>query len=444
MESQKIINLLDSNDNESQKFATKRWYIINDQNTGNNAYGNGEDSTTIKFETKVIKPNLCDYSDAYILVTGNIQNKPANSVVAFKNCATFRTCDVTINDEHIEKAEDLGIVMAMYNLLEHSDNYQNSTGSLYQFKRDEPPDDNADVANNTLSLVYKSKLIKGTDNNNVNYVKLVVPLKYMSNFFRSLEMPLVNCKIDLELTWHKDCMIFSANAAANRVVSFMITDTKLYIPLVTLSTKDNNNLIKQLSDGYKRNIYWNQYVSKPFPETPHKKTSITRFDLDAAFQGVNRLFVLAFEDTRVSDPAIDANNPAPQNLAANRVIRNSYRKYFVPRADITSYNVLIDGRNFYDQPINDSIRKHDEIRKIATGKGDNYAIGWLLDYDYFKKNYQLTAVDLSKQRELDADPRAIQQIEFIGMLKTRTNVFTILEKSKEIILEFYKGTAKVM
>ena len=183
MESQKIISLLDSNDNESQKFATKSWYIINDQNTGGeNLYGNGEDSTTIKFETKVIKPNLCDYSDAYILVTGNIQNKPANSVVAFKNCALFQTCDVTINDEHVEKAEDLDIVMPMYNLLEYSDNYQNAAGSLYQFKRDEPPDDNADVGDATSSLVDKAKLIKGTDNNNVNNVKLVVPLKYVSNF----------------------------------------------------------------------------------------------------------------------------------------------------------------------------------------------------------------------------------------------------------------------
>ena len=213
MESQKIISLLDSNDNESQKFATKRWYIINDQNTGNNAYGNGEDSTTIKFETKVIEPNLCDYSDAYILVTENIQNKAAYSVVAFKNCAPFCTCDITINDKHIEKAEDLDIVMPMYNLLEYSDDYQNSTGSLFQFKRDERSDDNANVGNATTSLVYKSKLISGTDDNNVNNVKLVVPLKYVSNFFRSLEMPLVNCKIDLELTWHKDCMISSVNAA---------------------------------------------------------------------------------------------------------------------------------------------------------------------------------------------------------------------------------------
>ena len=418
MESQKIINLLVSNDNDSQKFATKRWYIINDQNTGNNAYGNGEDGTTMKFETKVIKPDLCDYSDTCILVTGNIQNKPANSVVAF-------TCDVTINDEHVEKAEDLDIVMPMYNLLEYSDNYQNSTGSLYQFKRDEPPDNNAEVGNNTTSIMYKSKLIKGTDNNNVNNVKLVVPLKYVSNFFRSLEMPLVNCKIDLELTWHKDCMISSADAAANHVVSFMITDTKLYVPVVTLSTKDNTNLTKQLNEGFKRTIYWNQYVSKPFPETPHKKTGITRFALDAAFQGVNRLFVLAFEDTRDNEAA-DA--PAPRNLVANQVIRNSYRKYFVPRVDITSYNMLIEGRNFYDQPINDSIRKYDEIRKIATGKGDNYATGCFLDYNYFKKNYQLIAIYLSKQRELDADPRAIQQIEFIGMLETRSNVFPILEQ----------------
>ena len=134
----------------------------------------------------------------------------------------------------------------MYNLLEYSDNYQDSTGSLYQFKKDEPPDDNANVANDTTSLIYKSKLISGTDDNNVNNVKLVVPLRYVSSFFRSLEMPLVNCKIDLELTWHKDCMISSADAAAGQVVSFMITNTKLYVPDVTLSTKDNNNLTKQL------------------------------------------------------------------------------------------------------------------------------------------------------------------------------------------------------
>ena len=185
---------------------------------------------------------MWDYSDAYILVTGNVQNKPANSVVAFKNCAPFRTCDVTFNDEHAEKAEDLDIVIPMCNLLEYSDNYQNSIGSLYQLKRDEPPDNNADVRDANQVWCTNQNLLKGTDNNNVNNVKVVVPLKYVSNFFRSLEKPLVNCKIDLELTWHKDWMISSANAAANRVVSFKITHTKLYVPIVTLSFKDNTNL----------------------------------------------------------------------------------------------------------------------------------------------------------------------------------------------------------
>ena len=196
--------------------------------------------------------------------------------------------------------------------------------------------------------MFKSKLISGTDDNNFNNVKLVVPLKYISNFFRSLEMPLVNCKIDLELTCHKDCMISSVNAAAVQAVSNMITNTKLYVPVVTLPTKDNNNLTKQLNDGFKRSIYWNKYVSKPFTEQAANKTGITRFPLDAAFQGLNRLFVLAFEDTR-ADEAADA--PAPRNLVANRVIRDIYRKYFVPRVDITSYNVLIDGKIFYDHQL---------------------------------------------------------------------------------------------
>ena len=115
------------------------------------------------------------------------------------------------------------------------------------------------------------------------------------------------------------------------------------------------------------------------------------------------MFVLAFDNTNDGD---------------NKVERNSYRKYFLLRIDITNYNVLIDGRNFYDQPINDQIRKYDEIRKIATEKGDDYTKGCLLDYQYFKNHYQLIAVDLSKQKELDADPRSIQQIELYGMLKT--------------------------
>ena len=128
------------------------------------------------------------------------------------------------------------------------------------------------------------------------------------------------------------------------------------------------------------------------------------------------MFVLAFNNTTVNVP----NNPI--NNTNNRVLRNSHTKYFLPRVNITNYNVLIDRRIFYDQPINGLVKQYDEIRKTATGQGDDYTTGCLLDYQYFKDHYQLIAVDLSKQKELDADSRAFQQIEFYGMLKTNSQV----------------------
>ena len=133
----------------------------------------------------------------------------------------------------------------------------------------------------------------------------------------------------------------------------------------------------------------------------------------------------------------------------NQVFFNSYNKYFLPRVKIDNYNIEIDGRNFYDQPINDSIKQYDEVKKISTGKGDDYTTGCLLDFDYFEKDYKIIAVDLSKQKALDADSRAIQQIIFTGKIKatavnTRVIIFYVLEKSKETILEFSKGTTKVL
>ena len=119
------------------------------------------------------------------------------------------------------------------------------------------------------------------------------------------------------------------------------------------------------------------------------------------------------------------------------------KKYFLPRLKIKNYNTKIDDRNFYDQSINDLIKQYDEIRNISTGQGDDYATGCLLDFSYFKKNYRLIAADLSKQKALDADSRAIQQIIFTGKTDNTIRVYYILEQSKEIILEFSKGTTKV-
>ena len=157
--------------------------------------------------------------------------------------------------------------------------------------------------------------------------------------------------------------------------------------------------------------------------------------LNASFQGVKRLFVFAY--------VITAGNDADQEAG----IKDN-KMYFLPRGEAQNYNVLIDGRNFYDQSINDIIKQYDEVRKVSIGYGDDYTSGCLLDYAYFKENYKLIAVDLSKQKDLDVDPRAIQQIVFQGVVgganNTKIRLYTILEQSKETILEFAKGTAKVL
>ena len=197
METQKIVNLLSDSEESNSKFAIRKWYIINDQNNGQYDRGN-ENDLTIKFETKVIKPNLCDYSDAYILVKRDIKVAAvaADTNVAFKNCVPFTRCVTHINDEHVETAESLDIIMPMYNLLEYSDNYADF-GSLYQFERDESSmnDNNSSLnvaLDNSVSFKYKSSLLgkvanADDDDRSLKNAKIVVPLKYLSNFFRSIE-----------------------------------------------------------------------------------------------------------------------------------------------------------------------------------------------------------------------------------------------------------------
>ena len=131
------------------------------------------------------------------------------------------------------------------------------------------------------------------------------------------------------------------------------------------------------------------------------------------------------------------------NRADGQPTRNGQQKYYLPRIDLKKYNVIIDGRNFYDNPIESDIDKYRELEKVMIGKGEDYTTGSLLDFNYFDKHYKLVAVDLSKQKELYADPRTIQQIEFKYMLGINSTIYWVLEKSKDTILEFYKGTVKV-
>ena len=171
-----------------------------------------------------------------------------------------------------------------------------------------------------------------------------------------------------------------------------ITDARLYISIVTLSAENNAKVSKLLSERFKRSVYWNKY--KIIPNKTYHENDHIRELLDSNYQGVKRLFVLAYRDRG----------------GTNRVTADSYRRYFLLRVKIENCNIEIDGRKFYDQPINDLIKQYDEFRKVSTEQRDDYTTGCLLDFAYFKKNYRLTAVDLSKEKALDADSRATQQI----------------------------------
>ena len=244
------------------------------------------------------------------------------------------------------------------------------------------------------------------------------PLKYLSNFWRTFEMPLINCEVNLILTWPSTCVITYSTGAE----IFAITDPGLYVPVVTLSTQENTKLLQQLKSGFKRVINWNKYLSKL--ELLVQNPNINHL-IEPSFQGVNRFFVLAFD---------------------NDTQRTSHSGYYLPNVEIKDYNIMINGENFFDQPIKNNKITYGNIRKIATGQGDDNKTGFLLDYPYFKDTYKMIAVDLSKQQALDADPRAIQQINFTANLDRvgNTRIYFILEEAKETILDFSQGRVKVL
>ena len=258
--------MIDDASNQPSKFKTKNWVEINDESR--RTYNV---NSQIKFKTTMLKSSLCDYSDTYILVKGTItvNNTAAadadvnntNKKVVFKNCAPFTNRISEINNTKVENAKDIDIVMPMYNLIEYSDNYSKGSGTLWQYCKDIPAIDNNDAivnfAENNLtdSFIFKIKMTSQTGDDGIKNVEIMVPLKY---FCRTLEMPLINCETNLILTWSTNCVIVSTNVA-NQNTALKITDTKLYVPVVTLSTQDNSKLLQQLKSGFKRVINWNKY-----------------------------------------------------------------------------------------------------------------------------------------------------------------------------------------
>ena len=191
---------------------------------------------------------------------------------------------------------------------------------------------------------------------------------------------------------------------------------------MTLTTQDNAKLLQQLKSGFKIVINWNKYLSKP--ELLAQNPSLNHL-VESSFQGVNRRFVLAFE---------------------NDTQRTSAKGCYLPNAEIKDYNIMINGENFFDQPIKNDKVAYENIGKIAIGQGDDYTTGCLLDYPYFKDSYKMISVDLNKQQALHADPRAIQQINFMANLDRAGNIriYFILEEAKKTILNFSQGTVRVL
>ena len=295
MEFQKIVNFLDttSDDKDLPRFVTKKWIEVYDQSEGNYNV-----NKKIRIKTSMLRSDLCNFSDAYIVVKGtttdtNPDNAKKNKAAAFKSNAPFINCISKINGVKTDNAEYLHVVMPIYNLLKYSKNYRKTTGSLWNYYRDELSDP---LYSNSESSKYKTGITgntynvgageSGYDENNVGQNETVIPLKkvvievvmeneadiplkYLSNFWRSSNIPLINCELELILTWSKKCVLADiteedAEGDNPAIVTptklkFEITDTKLYIPVVTLSKENDTKLLEQLKLGFKRTIKWNKY-----------------------------------------------------------------------------------------------------------------------------------------------------------------------------------------
>ena len=198
----------------------------------------------------------------------------------------------------------------------------------------------------------------------------MVSLKYLSNVWRTLEMPLINREINLDLNWSKKSVVVATNA--DQATTLLITDTKLYVPVLTLLTQDNTKLLEILKSSFKRTINRNKYQSKKSTERPNQ---YLYYLIDPSFQGVNRPFVLSFK---------------------NEAQQTSYKRYHPLTVEIKNYNIMVDGKNFFDQPVRNDLITYDSMQKIVTDQGDDYTTGCLLDYNYFKKFYKIIPIDLSK------------------------------------------------
>ena len=275
MEFQEIVNLLGitPDDKGLPRFVTKKWIELYDQ-TGGSYNVNKE----IRIKTPMLRSDLCDFRDVYIVVKGtitteqntNINNDGHNKPFVFKNNAPFISCILKINSVLIDNAEDLDFVMSMYNLIEYKKNYRKTTGSLWNYYRDEP--DNDEIRD-SKSFKYRTSITGNTpnDSDTITGAEIVITLKHMSDFRKSFKIPLINCEVSLTLIWSKNRVLAHStvvltaqgnNPAIINPKDSKFQRTKLYVPVVTLSKENDKKLLEQLKSGLKGTVKWKKYKSQ--------------------------------------------------------------------------------------------------------------------------------------------------------------------------------------
>ena len=370
----------------------------------------------------MFRSDLCECSGAYIVVKerisvrGTNDAKRINKNLTFKNDAPFISCMSNTFNTFIDNAEDLDIVMPMYNLLEYSDNYSMTSGSLWNYYRDEVNDDENenDNANNKInnnkaiaskSFEYTTKIIGSSpNNNNILDAEVVVSLKYLINFWRCLDLPLIKCEIKLDLRWTKNFVISKISrifrAGRDPPVQEVTTQTtgatsqinnaKLYVLVVTLPINDIIKFLENVKQGFKRTISWNKYR---FEITTQTKSNNLDYLIDPTFKNIDRLFILSFKNV--------GNDPT----------RYSFDKYYMLSVEIKDCNALIDNKPFFDQPVKNKQEAYEKLIKMS--RNNDYTTGNLLDYLYYQNYYKLTGIDLSRQTNTSIP----QKINFTGKLE---------------------------
>ena len=304
---------------------------------------------------------------------------------------------------------------------------------ITQNDRDQPSNS---LSTNSESFKYKTSITGNTynvddDDNNYdpnkvgkNEAEIVILLKYFSNFWRSLNIPLINCEVEIIVTWTKNCVLADMTVANNPPtgLEFQIKDTKLYVPVVTLSKENDIKLLEILKSGYKKTMKWNKYRWQMTIQNNNNNFNL----IDPTFTNANRLFVLSFE-------RIEENNVKKDR-------RDSFSHYYVPKVQIKDFYILIDGKSFFGLPVEHEEEIYGKI--IEMSNNNDYTGSSLLDFVYYKENHKLIAIDISKPTKMK-DP---QQINFIGKIEGQNNgvtTFFIIEKSEETIFEFSQHSVNI-